>query len=220
MTTKWERSLRSATVVCHGNCLPRLVLTTIIAEVHHVCGPNGEKAIIKRVFQEDATHAIREAHVYDELERAGIRQHDITPRMLWHGPVHDAGDDGYAILIEDVGLDVNHLSRRYVDGQILTSHLMAIMYEVVSPPLSETRLPNHLTIRFFITQVSALQVLHAMGWVHRDIKPENIVIGPDGILRLIDLAFCKEWRLDPSKSPSFAGTFIWASPDALRGKRE
>ena len=47
--------------------------------------------------------------------------------------------------------------------------------------------------RFYMSElVSAVEFIHAIGFLHRDIKTSNVVIDRRGHLRLIDFGFAKE----------------------------
>lgn len=62
--------------------------------------------------------------------------------------------------------------------------------------------------------------LHSHGKLHRDIKPSNVLVGADGRARLIDYGFVSNLRSQistKSREGSVAGTFRYASPEALRG---
>lgn len=46
---------------------------------------------------------------------------------------------------------------------------------------------SHDVTRFYIAEcVSAIESIHALGFIHRDIKPDNILIDKDGHIKLSD----------------------------------
>ncbi|MEO1529734.1 MAG: protein kinase family protein [Planctomycetota bacterium] len=59
----------------------------------------------------------------------------------------------------------------------------------------------------------ALETLHASGWSHRDIKPSNLIVGENGHVTLIDLAFATE-QSAAGREP-FRGTPKYAAPELL-----
>jgi serine/threonine protein kinase len=59
----------------------------------------------------------------------------------------------------------------------------------------------------------ALQAMHASGWTHGDIKPDNLIVGINGHVTLIDLAFSHQGTR-VSSSP-FRGTPDYAAPELL-----
>ncbi len=56
----------------------------------------------------------------------------------------------------------------------------------------------------------ALQEIHRHGLIHRDIKPENIILGETFVAKLIDFGLAAYSR---QASESFAGTFLYSSPE-------
>jgi serine/threonine protein kinase len=58
-----------------------------------------------------------------------------------------------------------------------------------------------------------LQSIHASGWTHGDVKPENLIVGNNGHVTLIDLAFAHQGTV-PQSEP-FRGTPQYAAPELL-----
>ena len=71
------------------------------------------------------------------------------------------------------------------------------------------------------TQVAqGLAKAHESGIVHRDIKPANIMIGKDGIVRIVDFGLAKlSGQTMLTKSGSMVGTAAYMSPEQARGEK-
>ena len=54
--------------------------------------------------------------------------------------------------------------------------------------------------------------LHNAGWTHRDIKPSNVIVGDNGHVTLIDLAFATTNKVDHQ---AYRGTPKYAAPELL-----
>lgn len=52
-------------------------------------------------------------------------------------------------------------------------------------------LPTPVAITIGKQLCRALEVAHAAGVIHRDIKPQNIVVGPDGVLKVMDFGIAR-----------------------------
>lgn len=98
-----------------------------------------------------------------------------------------------------------YLVMEYVRGQTL--------HEILQRPDSQ----RHAFVRAVALAIgSGLTYAHDHGVLHNDIKPGNIMIGADGILRLIDFGIAsaaREWR---AKSEYVFGTPAYMSPEQLR----
>lgn len=60
---------------------------------------------------------------------------------------------------------------------------------------------------------NALTALHSLGVIHRDIKPENVMIGSDGIVKLIDFDSARLFKVYKSGDTSVIGTTGFAAPE-------
>jgi Protein kinase domain/AAA ATPase domain len=86
-----------------------------------------------------------------------------------------------------------------------------------SVPISER---IQLAIRLARQVLPAVELLHSHGIVHRDLKPSNVMLGPEGIFKLIDFGVVIE--VDCERALSFdcraAGTLPYAAPEQARGE--
>jgi serine/threonine protein kinase len=73
---------------------------------------------------------------------------------------------------------------------------------------------------YFISQiVDALGAVWRAGLVHRDIKPDNILIGPNGVAKLIDFGLAKAQILQANSGlvgPEMAGTASYLAPEQAK----
>jgi hypothetical protein len=63
-----------------------------------------------------------------------------------------------------------------------------------------------------------LEAVHASGLVHRDIKPANVVLGDDGVPRLVDFGLAA--HLGSAALEVISGTPSYMSPEQARGQSE
>jgi serine/threonine-protein kinase len=72
---------------------------------------------------------------------------------------------------------------------------------------------------YLISQVAdGLGAVWRGGLVHRDIKPDNVLVGPNGVAKLIDFGLAKVVRNTgtPSKSAELAGTAAYLAPEQAK----
>ncbi len=74
--------------------------------------------------------------------------------------------------------------------------------------------------RAVISQVAAaLDYAHSRQVVHRDIKPSNIMLGTDGVVKLMDFGLANPIEDMPSGAQAIVGTPQFMAPEQLRGEQ-
>ena len=111
-----------------------------------------------------------------------------------------------------------------------TGHLFLTMEYVegktVSQMIREKALDEPELLKILYSMLQALNVLHEAGVVHRDIKPSNIMLGADGVYKLMDLGIAKSQsdkasgELTLTMERSTLGTPGYASPEQCRSAHD
>ncbi len=65
--------------------------------------------------------------------------------------------------------------------------------------------------RFYLSEMlTAVDVLHKLGYIHRDLKPDNFLIDKDGHIKLIDFGLSTKGVLESYSEP-FKGQVTFKS---------
>ena len=64
---------------------------------------------------------------------------------------------------------------------------------------------------------AALEHAHGQGIVHRDLKPENVVIGKDGVARLMDFGLARSITSRLTQEGTIVGTVFYMAPEQALG---
>ncbi|QJW97602.1 serine/threonine-protein kinase [Frigoriglobus tundricola] len=109
----------------------------------------------------------------------------------------------------DLGLenDIHYLSMEYVDG----SSLMKLVRD--EGPLAPRRLADYLR-----QAAAGLAHAHAAGLIHRDVTPSNIMVGRDGVVKLLDLGLARFTECDENLTQGAPlGVLGYIAPEQERG---
>ncbi len=112
----------------------------------------------------------------------------------------------------DVACDkgTHFLVLEYIDGDTLDRTLA-----------TRGQLPVGEAVSYAVQVAAGLQHAHDKGVAHRDIKPANLLIGRDGIVKILDLGLAEFFEDSSTKlsrdSSDVRGTTDYIAPEQLRG---
>ena len=111
----------------------------------------------------------------------------------------------------------NHPSYLYSLSEHIEGQRLADWIEAHPDPSMEEVLP-------IIKQIAlGVEALHRRETLHQDLKPDNILIGSDGIVKLLDFGSCRVAGIDeidlPVTRDTMLGTVYYSAPEYRRGQR-
>ena len=180
----------------------RKIADSNTAEIFHVVQWDGRNR-----GGEFAVKLLRPAFRHDRTERARLQtEYRVVSRLDHPNIVH------------------------IYDLQIATKQPFLVMDYVAGPSLRqlvEEGPPTLADAIKWLAQVAAgLAHCHDRGYLHRDVKPQNIVVGDDGVAKVIDFAlavpqdasFVRYWfrRLHERRRP---GTWSYMAPEQIQSRR-
>lgn len=102
----------------------------------------------------------------------------------------------------------------YASGNSCKTGLIAMEYCNGISLSSLATWMNESQLRIVTRQIlSGLVFLHSIGIIHRDIKPENIIVGRDGIVKIIDLGVAADFKSYAPDTPS--GSLLYMAPEQI-----
>jgi serine/threonine-protein kinase len=114
------------------------------------------------------------------------------------------------------GLELGQVGRRWYYSMEL------VQGRVVGDLIKKGNSLDERTAIHIAIQISEpLGLIHRSGLVHRDVKPENIIIGDDGVAKLMDLGLVKstvEEMTTLTQSGHSIGTPHYMSPEQMQGQ--
>ena len=77
-------------------------------------------------------------------------------------------------------------------------------------------------LRAVVAVCDAVQYAHQNGVIHRDLKPANVLVGEEGVPRVVDFGIARRMAPDETltRAGAFAGTLAYASPEQVSGTSE
>lgn len=136
---------------------------------------------------------------------------DAVSRFLKEGQTLAKVSHPGVVGVFDVGVtpdSVPYVVMQYVEGEPLSAILKA-------GKLDLTRMMDYL-----LQIGDALVSAHASGLTHRDLKPSNILVGLDGVIRIVDFGLALHEDLTRAELESVhpAGTPVYMAPEQMRGE--
>jgi eukaryotic-like serine/threonine-protein kinase len=124
-------------------------------------------------------------------------------------PIQEVGesDQGYYLVMD------------YIEGDTLARVL-------AKAAKAQTTVPYGVTIRILLDVLAGLHAAHQMKddhgvpleIVHRDVSPQNILVGVDGVARVVDFGVARAAsRLSTTRSGQLKGKLAYMAPEQARG---
>jgi len=170
-----------------------------------VLGAHGFSRVvaIKRILPSFARDPAFRAMFVDEARLASRVQH---PNVV---PILDVVDEGGDAMIV----------MEYVRGASLSALLKA------GNELG-ARVPVSVVTAIAVGMLSGLHAAHeardrngrSLGIVHRDVSPQNVLVGADGVVRIMDFGIAKaDLRLGQTQENQLKGKLVYMAPEQLKG---
>lgn len=103
--------------------------------------------------------------------------------------------------------DLAYFTMEYVDGESLRAYLKRA-----------GRLMPERTVDLARQIAAGLIEAHAQGVIHRDLKPENVMLGRDGLVKLLDFGIARAVGSDTATARTIVGTPEYMAPEQSQGK--
>jgi eukaryotic-like serine/threonine-protein kinase len=164
-------------------------------------------------FQREVALKLMHAHLreQDGFVRDVVEEAKLTARIRHPNvaQVLDVGDDPAGV----------YIVMEYVEGDTLSGLVRALGGEQVPLPIASKILADALAGLHAAHELRTEQGTPAE-LVHRDVSPQNVLVGTDGVTRLIDFGIAKSVdRPGFTKSGIIKGKFGYMSPEQVRGAR-
>jgi serine/threonine protein kinase len=154
----------------------------------------GRRVAIKVLHKHLASNeSIRQRFVNEAKTMAELQHPNIVAMLDYH-------EDAFGL----------YLIMEFVEGMPLDEYI-----KTTTGPIPEERAKQ-----IFRQALAAFSYAHSKGFVHRDIKPSNLMIGGDGILKVLDFGIAKlvgDANYKLTKTGAHTGTVYYMSPEQVKG---
>lgn len=159
---------------------------------------------IKRLHQQYAREPDFVSMMIDEARLAAMIRH---PNVV---PTLDVVADGEELFVV----------MEYVEGASLSRVLyLAQKKNVATPPDVGIRVASDLLYGLDAAHEAVDENGHPLGVVHRDVSPQNVMVGIDGVSRVIDFGIAKAaGRVQVTREGQIKGKLAFMAPEQLLGK--
>jgi serine/threonine-protein kinase len=180
-------------ILCDRYRLERRISRTEMAEVHQAVDEVLSRPVAVKLLLSELSD--------DEGFVARFRREARAAASLNHPNIVSVFDSG-----EHEGL--YFIVMEYVDGPTL-HHLIE-----TEAPLPETR-----AAEIGMEVAAALAAAHQQGIVHRDVKPGNVLLGPGGMVKVVDFGIARamESNTDLTRPGTIVGSVSYLSPEQALG---
>jgi serine/threonine-protein kinase len=153
-----------------------------------------------------AVKVLRPTLLRDPGFDARFRAEARTMAALMHPNVVNIYDYGRSPLAS--GGSAVYLVMAYVDGQPLSERIAG-----------SGRLPVAETMSIVAQAAEALDAAHRSGIIHRDVKPANLLVGPTGLVTLVDFGVARSGAVSGiTTANGILGTALYMAPEQASGR--
>ncbi|HET6585496.1 MAG TPA: protein kinase [Nannocystaceae bacterium] len=179
----------------------------------------GGDGVVYRAYDSDL-----DRHVAIKLLRRARSRRDEA-RLLREARTLAKLAHPHVVRIHDVGRTADLQPLHGLDGAMPTTDLFLVMELVdgldLGRWLAARRRSVPEIVAVFVAVGRALAAAHRLGIVHRDVKPTNVLVGRDGLVRVVDFGLARRdsdgVHRDASPPTDVVGTVPYMAPEQHRG---